>query len=404
MVGPEIDQVLDLLVRREEVERLPRLLVVFGRNDILHDAADTLKRVDRRILVVRSEFPRKDDMTVENAPDRVRDRFVDVVPFHEDGIDARNAAHVRRPRALEQFRQEGKYRRGVSSRGGGFSGGEPDLPLGHGDPGHRIHEEQDVHPLFPEELGDRGGGQPALHPEDRRLVGRHGHHDRFLQALFAQVPLDELPHFPSPLPDQGDDVDIRFGVPADHPHQDGLADATATEYADTLSPADRREVIDRLDPGHEGFPDSGPLQGRGRGVVEMDERLGLDGSLAIDRLADGVDDPSSQGVPHLDSETALQRNDVVVLLDPVQLAVGHEQNLAALDADDLCALLSMTVLGIDLTDIADPAVQPGGFDDQPDDLVDLAHDTERFGVVDLGEVLRVPVGDLSHRQTPSSSP
>ena len=85
-----------------------------------------------------------------------------------------------------------KNRGGVALLAGRFTGGEADFPLGHGQPGDTVADQQDVFALIAEELGGGQSHREGADAERGWAVRRCDDDDRALQAFLAEFVLDEV--------------------------------------------------------------------------------------------------------------------------------------------------------------------------------------------------------------------
>ena len=58
------------------------------RDDLHHQTGDARSDIDRRIVVLRSQCSRQDDMSVQNASHSIGDRLVGIIALDEDGVNA----------------------------------------------------------------------------------------------------------------------------------------------------------------------------------------------------------------------------------------------------------------------------------------------------------------------------
>ena len=155
-------------------------------------------------------------------------------------------------------------------------------------------------PGVAEPFRDPGGDETGAQPHQGRLIGGGDHHDRAGQSLRTQVVVDELPHLPPPLADQGDHADLRLGAAGDHGEEAGLADAGSREDPHPLASAARSQGVDRADPQRQGLADATAGQRGGRGVVD-EHHFGPGSRARTDEgrppsigLPESVEDPSAQ--------------------------------------------------------------------------------------------------------------
>ncbi|GAB1427967.1 hypothetical protein MASR2M17_13950 [Aminivibrio sp.] len=126
--------------------------------------------------------------------------------------------------------------------------GQADLPLRPGDPGDRVHHEEDVLSAVPEILGDGRGREGGLEADQGGLIRGGDDDHRSLPPLGAEVPVDEFPDLPPPLPHEGDDVYVRRRVPGHHGQQRALPHSRPREDAYPLSRPQGEQAVHDLHP------------------------------------------------------------------------------------------------------------------------------------------------------------
>src|SRR5690606_12872495 len=99
----------------------------------------------------------------------------------------------------------------------------------------------------------------------------------------------------------------------------GLAGAAVADDQLALTPADRDHRIDGLDAGLQRLVHRLAIDDAGRLDLDLAGRAGAQRPLAVDGLADAVDDPAEQLVADLN------RDDLTGALDGVTLADGLER-------------------------------------------------------------------------------
>ena len=100
-----------------------------------------------------------------------------------------------------------------------------------------------------EVLGDRHGQEGAFDAREGGLVRGGDDHDGFAPAGFVEVFFEELAHFAAAFADQGDHIDVGFGLAGHHAQEGGFADTAAGEDAEALAAAAGDESVDGLDAG-----------------------------------------------------------------------------------------------------------------------------------------------------------
>ena len=277
-VRADLEQVLGVAVRGEQLAQGGRVGALLGRGDGGRDAGDRLEDVDAREVAGGREAAGQHDVAVEDRAGGVADRLVHVVALDEDGVEAGDAAGLAGAGALEQLGEQGEDRRRVAAGGGHLAGRQADLALGHGEARDAVHHEHDVAALVAEVLGDAGGGQRGAQAHERRLVGGGDDDDRAGESLRTEVVLEELPDLAAALADQGDDRDVGLAVAGDHRQQARLADAGAGEDAEALAAADGDERVEGAHAEGERGVDPRPAQRVRRGAGRRRPAAGARGS------------------------------------------------------------------------------------------------------------------------------
>ena len=95
----------------------------------------------------------------------------------------------------------------------------------------------------------------------------------------------------------------------------GLAGLTVADDQFALAAADRDHAVDGFQSGGHGLMDRFAGDDAGGFDLDFAEQGGVDRSLAVDRLADGVDDPPNQGFADRDFGDPAGALDGVAFLD-----------------------------------------------------------------------------------------
>ena len=113
-------------------------------------------------------------MTVEHAPCRVGNRVLLIVAFGQHGIKRGNRAATGFgvTGALHQFRQFGEHRRRVTFGRRRLTDGQGDFPLGLGESGEGIHQQQDIFTLVPKVFGNPRAVHGGTQTHQGRVIGR----------------------------------------------------------------------------------------------------------------------------------------------------------------------------------------------------------------------------------------
>jgi hypothetical protein len=178
----------------------------------------------------------------------------------------------------------------------------------------------------------RVGGQEL----DRRgLVGRRGHDDRVVQGVVLGQGLGQLHHRRHALADRDVDADqVLVAVVDDCVDGDGcLACLTVADDQLALAAADRDHRVDRLEAGLHRLDHALALNDA-RGLELCGTGLGgVHVALAVERIAERIDDPAEQLLPDGDLEQAPGALDLVALGDLVPVAEEHGADVVGLEVE-----------------------------------------------------------------------
>ena len=329
------------------------------------------------------ERARQHDVAIEETARRVRDRLVQVVAFHEHGVEPRHVAVRRRAGALQKARQHGENRGRVAARGRRLPDREPDFPLRHRQPGEGIHHEHHVESLVAKVLGDGGGQERAADAHQRRLVGRRNDHDGARQALRPEVPVDELAHLATTLADERDDVDLRPRGPGDHAEQRALADTRAGEDAEALPAAAGEERVQGPHAEIERGADGRALERVDGRAVEGDLARAAHRLPAVERLAEPIEHPAEHPVPHADRGALACHDDAVAGLDACHLPERHQQDAILPEAHDLRADRPGAAAPLDRAQSSHRQSGARALDHEADDVGDAPAHPHRVHVAEM---------------------
>ena len=240
---------------------------------------------------------------------------------------------ARRARAARQL---GEDRRRVALARRRLAGRQADLALRHGEARDAVHQAQHVLAVVAEVFGDgeRQVGRLAAH--QRRLVGGGDDHDAAREALGAEIVGEEFLHLAAALADQADHGHVGGGVARHHRQQRRLADARAGEDAHALAAAAGEEGIDGAHAEIDLAPDAlARMRGRRRGAQQ--ERLAArrQRALAVDRLAQRVDDAAEPGRMRPNDRLGVGDLGLAAEADAVERAERHQRRAVVAEADDL---------------------------------------------------------------------
>src|SRR5262245_16774387 len=102
-VGPNRDEILGVVVGGEHAPYLLSRILVLGRYDPVHQPRNRRADVDRWMAAAGNRA-RQDDVTVEQAAQRIGDGIVHVVAVDEHREKAGDASLLRPPQALHEAR------------------------------------------------------------------------------------------------------------------------------------------------------------------------------------------------------------------------------------------------------------------------------------------------------------
>ncbi len=103
----------------------------------------------------------------------------------------------------------------------------------------------------------------------------------------------------------------------------GLAGLAVADDQLALAAADRHHAVDRLEPGLHRLLHRLPVDDAGGEALDREELLGLDRPLAVDRLAERVDDAAEHRVADRHRDDAAGALDLVAFLDLLVVAEQH---------------------------------------------------------------------------------
>ena len=297
-VGTNLHQVAAALVFGIHRPKPACQLKVLARDHVVHHPRGRLFHVDGRIVARLGQRAREHDVPVQNRPGRIGNRVLLVVTFGQHGVERRDRAHAVEPiaTALNQLRQLGKARRRIALGGGRLANGERNFTLRHGVAGERVHQQQHVLALVAKALGNRRGVRRALHTQQRRRVGRSGHHHRAGAAFFAQNIFDKFFDFAATLTDQPDHNHIGLGVARHHAQQHALAHARSGKQPDALTASHRQQGVDRTHSGVERLAHGCAVHGVDRTPVQRQRTHIQNRPLAVHRLALRIHHPAEQTI------------------------------------------------------------------------------------------------------------
>src|SRR3974390_2080269 len=173
--------------------------------------------------------------------------------------------------------------------------------------------------LIAQLFGNGHGNIGCLAANKRRLIRGRRNDDASLQAICAQIVLDEVLELAPAFAHEPDDDGVGVGIAGEHGEQRRLAHAGAEKDAHALAPAAGDERVERLDTQIELAADACARMcgGRLRLYWVADSAQGQ-GSLAIDRVRKSVQDPSEPDPAWIDKGRAIIENRASAEADPIE--------------------------------------------------------------------------------------
>ena len=185
-----------------------------------------------------------------------------------------------------------------------------------------------------EVLGHRASGVRRQELDRRGLVGGRHHDDRVVERAGVLERLGERDDGRLALADRDVHADqVAVLVVDDRVDRDrGLARLAVADDQLALAAADRDHRVDRLQPGQHRLLHRLALDdARGLVLGRAASRVVLDLALAVERVAERVDDPPEQLLADRDVEQALGPLDRVALDDLLPLAEQHRADVVGLE-------------------------------------------------------------------------
>ena len=344
-VGAELGEGRHLAVLRQlaldAAGHLLHGLDLRGRADARHRDADVHRRADALVEQVRLQ----EDLAVGDGDHVGRDVGRHVVGLGLDdgerGERARLVRVVELGGALQQARVEVEHVAGVGLAAGRAAQQQRHLAVGDGLLGQVVVGDHGVHAVVAEVLAHGAAGERRQELHRRRIGGGGGDNDGVGQRAALLQHLHELRHRGALLADG--DVDAvellallarlveRLLVEEGVEDDGGLAGLAVADDELALAAADGDQRVDRLEPGGHRLVHRLPRQDARRLHVHAHARVGLDGALAVDRVAERVDDAAEQALAdgHLDDGAGAL--DGVAFLDGAVVAEDHDADVVGLE-------------------------------------------------------------------------
>src|SRR5579862_758393 len=334
--------------------------------DARHREAD----VHRRANALIEQVGFQEDLPVGDGDDVGRDVGGDVVGLCFDdrqrGERAALVLVIHLGRALEQARVQIEYvaRIGFAARRAAQQ--QRHLAIGDRLLGQVVIDDDRVHAVVAEIFAHGAAGKRRQELHRRRIGGGGGDDDGILERAVLLQHLDELCDRRALLPHR--DIDaikldlfvvrgverllVEDGVERDR----GLARLPVADDQLALAAADRDQRVDRFEPGRHRLVDRFARNDARRLDVDAGARVGLDRTLAINRIAERIDDAAEQaladgnvddragaldGLPFLDLAVLAEDDDA----DIVGLEIERHAAHAVLELDHLAGLHIVEAVG-----------------------------------------------------------
>src|SRR5690348_2134795 len=205
--------------------------------------------VDGGVMPRGAQFPRQNQMSIQNAADRIANRLVEIVTFHQHGEEAGDGAFFEMAGPFEYLWQHCENGWRVPLLTGRLARSEADLALCHGQARNGIHHEQNILALIAEILGYRQRYVAGSNTERRRTIrGRYYNH-RPAAPFRAEFVFKKRPDFTIAFSNQSDDTHVRIVVPRHRAEQRALTNAAPAKDADALPFAARKHPVDGANAG-----------------------------------------------------------------------------------------------------------------------------------------------------------
>src|ERR1700677_1409621 len=324
------------------------------RADAGHRKADVHRGPD----ALEEQIGLEEDLAVGNRDHVGRDIGRDVVGLGFDHRQRRQRSRavifVELGGALEQARMQIEHVAGI-----GFAARRPAQQQRHLAIGHRLFrqiviDDDGVHGVVAEILAHGAAGERRDVLHRRRIGGGGRDDDRIFQRALLFQHLDELGNRRTLLADRDIDaikLDLLVAgrverlLVQDRVERDrGLAGLAIADDQFALAAADRDQVIDRLEAGRHRLVDRFARNDAGRLDVDPLALGRLDRTLAVDRIAERIDDAAKQALAHRSIDDGAGALDGLAFLD---LAVGAEDHDADIVGFEVQRHAARTVLELD---------------------------------------------------------
>ena len=250
-----------------------------------------------------------------------------------------------------------------------------------------------------EVLAHRAAGVGGDVLERRRVGGAGRDDDRVLHRAVVLERLDDLRDGRALLPDRDVDADDALPLLVDDrvDGDRGLAGLAVADDQLALAAADRDHRVDRLESRLHRLLDGLPVDDARRDPLDRVELRRLDRALAVERLAERVDDAADDGRADRDGDDPLRPADLVPLADLRRVAHEDAADVVLLEvqgeAEDVVRELQ-ELAGHDLVEAVDAGDAVADGEDGPDlGGVDAAVEP---GELRLDELRDFACADIGH--------
>ena len=306
------DDVLEVLVALEDgLDTAGRVVVLLADDERIEDSRERGERVDGRVEALLDERALERDHGVEVAEGRDDAGVGVVVGGDVDRLEAGDRAALGGRDALFEVAHVGGERGLVADGGRHTSEERGDFHVREDVAVDVVDEDEDVLLLLVAEVfGHRDAGEADSCTDARRLVHLAEDERRLLERAGLAHLDPEVVAFAGALADAGKhgEAAVLCGDVADELlNDDGLANTRAAVSADLAALRERRDEVEHLDAGLEDLRRSVALLHQRGGTVDRPVLVGLYVTEAVQRLAEGVEQPAEDGLAdgHCDRESGV---------------------------------------------------------------------------------------------------
>ena len=186
----------------------------------------------------------------------------------------------------------------------------------------------------------------------------------FFRPSGSELPLDEFAHFASALANQPDDHNIGGRSAGDGRQKRRLAGGRFAEDPDALAARAGDETVNGADAERKRLVDDRALHGLRRQPRDMVIGVDFDGRprLAIERLAEGVQDAAQESAAYGDAKAVAGRHDLGGARKPGQVAERGQHRAAVAPANHLGPQHQAAARLGKMANLADAHILDRGFD------------------------------------------